>query len=84
MKLKQQQHQIIVLNNPFPQGQNLQGGSSNLNQQGGTSSAPQIDGYQGVVSMLSHKKIYTIDLMTINRDYNNPELIEKGKNASEF
>jgi hypothetical protein len=40
MKLKQQQQQPVVLNNPFPQGKNLQGGSSNSNQQGGTSNAP--------------------------------------------
>jgi hypothetical protein len=40
MKLKQQKKHPIVLNNPFPQGKTLQGGSSNSNQQGGMSNAP--------------------------------------------
>jgi hypothetical protein len=53
IKLNQQQ-QPVVLKNPFPQGKNLQGGSSNFNPQGGTSSVPPSDGYQGVVNMLIH------------------------------
>jgi hypothetical protein len=68
-----------VMKSPFLQWYNLQGGSSNPNQQGGISCAPQTYGYQRVVSMLSHKKIETIELSTRNCYYNNPKSTEKGK-----
>jgi hypothetical protein len=61
----------------------LQGGSSNFNPQGGTSSVPPSDGYQGVVNILSHSKLKDVDLLTRSQNYDNPESTEKGKKASE-
>jgi hypothetical protein len=79
IKLNQQQ-QPIVLKNPFPQGKNLQGGSSNFNPQGGTSSVPPSDGYQGVVNMLSHLKLKDVDLLTRSWNYDNLESTRRVRN----
>jgi hypothetical protein len=61
----------------------LQAGSSNFNQQGGTSSAPPSHGYQGVVNMLRYSKIKDVYLLTRYWNYDNSESIERGKKNSE-
>jgi len=72
-----------VLQNPFPQGKNLQVGSSNFNPQGGTSSAPTYDVCKGVVNMLNSSKLKDVDLSMRNQNYDNPESTEKGKKTLE-
>jgi hypothetical protein len=78
IKLNQQQ-QHVVLKNTFPQGHNLQGGSSNSNPQGGTSSVPSSDGYQGVVNMLINLKLMDVYFSTRSYNYDNPYSTKKGK-----
>jgi hypothetical protein len=75
------QQQPVVLKNPFPQGNNMQVGSSGGNPQGGTQNAPLSDGTMSFINMVNHKK-EDIDLLTKSHDYGNPESTSKGKETS--
>jgi hypothetical protein len=74
--LAQKQH--VVLENPFPQGKNMQAISSSRNPKGGTQNAPSLDGTMSFINLVNHKK-EEIDLSIISFDYNNPKLTFKGK-----
>jgi hypothetical protein len=43
---------------------------------------PPYDGYKGVVNMLNSSMIIDVDLSMRSQNYDNPELIEKGKKIS--
>jgi hypothetical protein len=73
------QQQPVVLKNPFPQGKNMQAGSSTANPQGGTQNAPLSDGSMSFINMVNHKKEEEVDFSTRSHDYGNPESTSKGK-----
>jgi len=78
IKLKQQQ-QPIILQNSFPQGKNMQVGSSTSNTQGDTPSATFLDELFNFVNMVNHTNEEEVYFMTRAHDYSNPESSMKGK-----